>query len=134
MDKYLQPNESLIRLTEEYKKYGSIVVAFDFDGTVYDFHKKGDTYPNVIELLRNLKSIGCYLICWTANEDSELVINYLTDNSIPFDAINENPPFFPSKARKIYHNVLLDDRAGLLQVYNELSTLYKTVNDNNKSN
>ena len=70
MDQYLRVNSSYERLKSEYDKYGSIVVAFDFDNTVYDFfHKEGHTYDDVIQLLRNLKSIGCYLICFTASED-----------------------------------------------------------------
>jgi len=131
MDQYLRVNSSYERLKSEYDKYGSIVVAFDFDNTVYDFHKEGHTYDDVIQLLRNLKSIGCYLICFTASEEIEFIHNYLVYNKIPFDSINENPPFFKSNSKKIYYNVLLDDRAGLIQIYWELTKLY---NECNKSN
>jgi hypothetical protein len=74
-------------------------------------------------LLKDLKSINCYLICWTGQEDLEFVSDYLIKNDIPFDAINENPPFHKSKSRKIYANAYLDDRAGLKQVYSELTEL-----------
>jgi len=127
MDFYLNPENSKNRLIEEYKKYGSLVVAFDFDDTVYDFHKKGRIYDNVITLIKKLKSINCYLICWTGQEDLEFVSNYLTDNEIPFDVINENPPFHKLKSRKVYANVYLDDRAGLHQVYNELEFLTENI-------
>lgn len=123
IDEYLKQNASLQRLEKEYQQYKSLVVAFDFDNTVYDFHQKGETYNNIIELLRVLKNKGCYLICFTANPNYDFVNDYLVENSIPFDAINENPPFFKSEERKIYYNVLLDDRAGLIQVYNELTYL-----------
>ena len=73
--------------------------------------------------INELKEIGCYMICFTANADKDFVLNYLTENKIPFDAINENPPFFKCEERKIYFNALLDDRAGLQQVYNELNLL-----------
>lgn len=132
-DEYLVENASFMRLFNEYNKYGSIVVAYDFDNTVYDFHKKGETYENVIELLRELKSIGCYLTVWTANTDEAFVAQYLHMNEIPFDGYNENPPFFKSDARKIYYNALLDDRAGLLQVYQELKLLIRLIKNKQKN-
>lgn len=127
IDEYLKPNASFLRLYKEYKQYNSLVIAYDLDNTVYDFHKKGESYLQVIELLRELKKIGCYLICFTANSDRDFVVNYLTQNNIPFDKINENPPFFNSTERKIYYNAFLDDRAGLLQVYSELHLLLQIL-------
>ncbi|WP_316786742.1 hypothetical protein [Pedobacter frigiditerrae] len=123
MDFYLNPFNSSARLIDEYQKYGSIVIAYDFDDTVYDFHKKGRMYNQVIDLLRELNSINCFLICWTGQEDIQLVKTYLAENNIPFDTINENPPFYKSESRKVYANAYLDDRAGLNQVYNELIDL-----------
>ena len=49
------------------------------------------------------------------------------ENYIPFDAINENPPFFKSKSRKIYYNELLDDRAGLRESFERLLKLYNEI-------
>jgi hypothetical protein len=40
MDYYLNTENSSNRLLVEYNKYGTLVVAYDFDDTVYDFHKK----------------------------------------------------------------------------------------------
>jgi trehalose-6-phosphatase len=131
MDFYLNPENSFNRLLEEYNQYQSIVVAFDFDDTVYDFHKKGRLYNDVIELLKKLKSINCYLICWTGQQDLEFVSDYLKNHNIPFDAINENPTFHKSISKKIYANAYLDDRAGLKQVYNELNSLIKILNNGN---
>ena len=131
MDFYLNAQNSSDRLLGEYNEYGSLVVAFDFDDTVFDFHKKGRVYSDVIKLLQELKSINCYLICWTANENLEMVVSYLKDEGIPFDALNENPPFFKSNNRKVYANAYLDDRAGLRQVYDELNNLLITVKKKN---
>ena len=126
-DQYLAVNSSFQRLYDEYKKYGSLVIAYDFDNTVYDFHSGGHTYTEVIELLRDLKSLGCFLTVWTANSDEQLVAQYLHMNEIPFDAINENPPFWKGTERKIYYNALLDDRAGLAQVFSELRQLVTII-------
>lgn len=104
------------RLIREYDEHNSIVVAFDFDDTVYDYHNKGFTYPRVIDALRRAKAVGCYLICWTGQQNVNLVGSYLIDNEIPFDVINDNPPFAKVNLltpRKVYANIYLDDRAGL---------------------
>jgi FMN phosphatase YigB (HAD superfamily) len=128
IDPYLRPNYAFNRLLAEYNKYGSLVVAFDFDDTVFDFHKKGHEYEVIIQLLRELKKINCYLICWTASENLEFVKQYLLEKEIPFDAINENPPHFKDNtAKKIYYNVLLDDRAGLIETYELLLDLYHQI-------
>lgn len=127
MDEYLVPSASLTRLHNEYNLHKSLVVAYDFDNTVYDFHQKGQSYGCVINLLRELKDAGCYLICFTANSDKGFIVNYLLENEIPVDAINENPPFFKCNERKIYFNVLLDDRAGLIQTYTELTQLLNLI-------
>jgi hydroxymethylpyrimidine pyrophosphatase-like HAD family hydrolase len=132
MDFYLKAKNSSSRLADEYLKYGTLVVAFDFDDTVYDFHQKGRQYEEMIGLLKKLKSIDCYLICWTGQEDLEFVRSYLRLNDIPFDAVNENPPFHQSTSRKIYANAYLDDRAGLKQVFDELNSLVQSVKTKNR--
>ena len=131
MDEYLIPNSSFLRLYKEYIQYGSLVIAYDFDNTVFDFHQKGNTYWNVIMLLRKLKELNCICICFTANQDEDFVRDYCKTNNIPLDKLNENPDFFKSKARKIYYNVLLDDRSGLSQTYQELTLLTNLINNKN---
>lgn len=101
MDFYLDRVNVQDRLLSEYYRHDSLVIAFDFDDTVYDFHKKGRLYSDVIQLLK--------------------------ENDIPFDTINENPPFRNSSSRKIYANAFLDDRAGLLQSYEDLTILIKQL-------
>lgn len=134
MDFYLNTSNSATRLIDEYQKYGALIIAYDFDDTVYDFHKKGRAYCQVIDLLIALKSINCYLICWTGQEDILFVKSYLSENNIPFDTINENPPFYKSNSRKVYANAYLDDRAGLKQVYDELASLVKFAKKDNHGN
>lgn len=127
MDFYLNKEHTYQRLLREYRQYNSLVVAFDFDNTVYDFHGKGWQFPKLIQLLKELKKIGCYLIIFTANEDEELIKQHCQKHQIPYDAINENPPFYQSTARKIYFNILLDDRAGLKESYVHLTKLIEEV-------
>lgn len=124
---YLSDNYCITRLIAEYRKYGSLVVAYDFDNTVYDYHKQGHDYSEVIELIRECHQYGLILIVFTAEEDTLKVSNWLTAQNIPFDLINENPPFFQSESRKIYWNVLLDDRAGLWSSFVQLSAVIEYI-------
>src|SRR5215831_2428794 len=127
LDEYLTPGASYNRLVAEYYKHKSLCVGFDFDSTVHDYHKKGATYNMVIQLLRELKEIGCTLICWTAYPTHDYVITFLDEHNIPFDGVNINGIELPWESRKPFFNALLDDRAGLLQVYTELNEPVKTV-------
>ena len=70
------------------------------------------------------------MIVFTANDDEDFVKKYCNENKIPFDAINENPPFFKFKSRKIYYNILVDDRAGLREAYDHLEKLIHHLNTN----
>lgn len=136
MDKYLDPLANFERLLAEYKRYGSLTIGFDFDDTVHDYHKTGHTYDLVKQLIRDLHSIGCKLVCWTAYKDIGYVVEFLTANDIPFHAVNEGGIPLPWESKKPFFSALLDDRAGLLQVYTDLRKLVdhiKSKNDNNTS-
>lgn len=120
---FLDSENTYQRLLREYQAYGSLVVAVDFDNTLYDYHHQGLDCSEIIALLHDLRRIGCYLIIWTAAEDEGFVQDFCVQNNIPFDAVNENPPFFTSASRKIYYNELLDDRAGLAESFHRLQRL-----------
>lgn len=123
MDTYLDHKNVVKRLVDEYRFHEGLVVAYDFDNTVYDYRKKGDTYDMVVDLLRTLEKVpGISFVVWTgtANERHDFVRAYLQANDIPYHTINENPSFFKSSSRKIFYSILLDDRAGLVSAYNAL--------------
>lgn len=132
MDYYLNEANLIHRLVKEWREYGQLIIAYDFDNTVFDFHADGHTYGEVIQLLQESKEFGAFLIVYTAREDNELgfVSHYLKSNDIPFDTINEGPPFLPFTGKKLYYNLLLDDRAGLPSAYRVLKeALYHMKND-----
>lgn len=137
MDRYLEQGKNLARLLAEYKRYGSLTIGFDFDDTVYDCYGNQLTYPLMRQLLRDLKSINCRLICWTANGDLGFVVEFLEKNNIPFDAVNEGGIPLPWETKKPFFSALLDDRAGLIQMYEELKelvTIVKAENERNSTN
>jgi hypothetical protein len=122
MDYFLDDTNCVARLVSEYERYGSLIVAYDYDSTVFDYHGKGLKYDDVIDLLRHCRSMGFHLTVFTSCNDDRFpeIRVYLTQIDIPFDGINETPDFIPFQGRKVYYNILLDDRAGLSAAYNQL--------------
>lgn len=134
IDEFLMPTANFDRLLWEYRKYGSLCIGFDFDGTVHDYHKTGASHEMVRQLLRDLKEIGCTLVCWTAYEKLGYVATFLDEYKIPFDSINEGGIKLPWDSKKPFFSALLDDRAGLLQTYTDLRLLVDTIKAENEKN
>lgn len=121
-DRFLDDERVTDRLIEEYEKYGRLIVAVDFDNTIFDFHKRGDTFPKVIEILRRAYSLKCKIIIYTnrTGERLEEVREYMKNNDIPYDTINE--PILKlhdndGQGNKLFYSIFLDDRAGLSSAY-----------------
>lgn len=129
MDYFLNDTHCVERLVTEYKKYGNLIVAFDYDNTIFDYYKMGESFNNVIELLQECKKLNFHLICFTSCDGDRFpeIIDYMNKNNIPFDGINETPDFIPFKGRKVYYNILLDDRAGLSASYDILWKVIYTI-------
>lgn len=135
MDFFLSEEHITERLIAEWEKYGSLVIAYDFDNTVYDFHKQGHSYDVVIQLLRECKGQNAHLMVYTARRDDELsfVRSYLDEKQIPYDSINETPDFLPFEdGKKLYFNILIDDRAGLPSAYRCLSQAVERMKQKDK--
>lgn len=124
----------LERLKNEYDKYGKLIVAFDFDNTIYDFHKNEGDYSEVIDLLKECIKLEFDLILFTVDEDPDKVsekVRWLVSNDLwsyksSHFFVNTGPLF--SGSRKPYYNILLDDRAGLEESYNILKQVVDYAN------
>ena len=124
----------LERLKNEYDKYGKLIVAFDFDNTIYDFHKNEGDYSEVIDLLKECIKLEFDLILFTVDEDPDKVsekVRWLVSNDLwsyksSHFFVNTGPLF--SGSRKPYYNILLDDRAGLEESYNILKQVIDYAN------
>jgi len=113
MDYYMNDQNCVDRLFNEWRQHGKIIIAYDMDDTVFDFHNKGLQYTDVVSLLNDVKKVGAYFICFTGRTDLDIVKQYLINKDIPFDKINENMDFADFTGRKVYANIYLDDRGGL---------------------
>lgn len=127
-DYYLNRRNFYKRLKDEYYKYGKLIIAFDFDDTIYDFHNKGRHYNKVIKLLQDWRG-DAYFILYTASDETRFqsMKLYMEEHGICVHAINENISKNVPQGGKIYYNVLLDDRAGLNTSYWALKKLLKHI-------
>lgn len=89
--------------------------AFDFDGTMVEneFPRIGNQCPKTIEMIKTLYSeLRNIIIIWTCRDNNLLLKmkEYLIDEKIPYDFINENP-LFKTNSPKIFAHKYYDDRA-----------------------
>lgn len=120
MDEYLIEDAAYKRLVEDHKRWGSIYVAYDFDSTVSPFHNLDASHEMVKQLIRDLKAVGATVVCWTANPDHTFVEEYLKKENIPCDGINTDGIYLGYSSKKPFFSALLDDRAGLKSMYEDL--------------
>ncbi len=134
-DPYLKEKNAVERLLKEYRKHPRLIVAVDFDDTVFDYHGGGDNHERVLQLLRECKKHNFYIVVWTASDPSRFdeMKLFLSDRGIKIDSINENPIPLPfGNHKKIYYNILLDDRAGLRSAVDTLETLLFLIDNEPK--
>lgn len=116
----------ITRLIDEYHKYKSLVIGFDFDNTVFDYHNNGQCYAQVIDILKQCKDLGFTLCLCTSELDPEWLdwkVKYCEHFGIKPDYINESPILKGTK--KPFFSILLDDRAGLQSAFLILQSVIK---------
>lgn len=114
-DPFLSDYKCIERLVLDYVTHGHIIVAYDYDNTVYDYHSKGYTFEAVANLIREAVGYAKFIVYSCSNNARhESMKTYLKENDLPFDTINE-PIVLPNGTNegKIFFSILLDDRAGL---------------------
>lgn len=125
-DSYFNMDKVVNRLCDEFREYGRIVIAYDYDDTISP--NSGDCCDDVIELLQEASKIPeADFIIFTARtpKDYDKITNYVNHLGIRYDAINRNIPrlvdtFGDGKESKVYYSIFLDDRAGLALTYLQL--------------
>lgn len=128
-DPYTQKNMCVQRLIDQYDEHGSLIVAFDFDGTVFDYEQIDAYFPWVVNLIRRCGKLGFSTILFTCREGEDLISaqSYCKALMIPVSYVNESP--VNPHDRKPYFNILLDDRAGLHDACTILETVLEYVHN-----
>lgn len=110
-DRYVDVLPKLARLIREDIQYGSLIIAFDFDNTIHDYHNVGDNYPRTIKALNKAQLRGHTLVLFTSNPDTDFCLQYCKGIGLDIKWVNKSP--IAMGGVKPYYNLLLDDRAGL---------------------
>lgn len=137
----VKPTEKYIkRLTQEWLQYGRIILGCDFDDTIspWKFNSEEDLLQitKIVKLLTEAKRTGAYIVIFTScNEDRHDEIKlYCQSLGLEIDSINKNPIELPyGNSGKIYANIFLDDRAGLLESLDVLETAMYRVRGERRS-
>lgn len=126
-DPYLSQSKCIYRLFDDYQAHKSLLVAFDFDDTIFDFHNKGYEYPALVDILKQCQELGFTLILFTGNEGEKLYdcIEYCNFLGLTIKYANESP--IMKENRKPFYNIFLDDRAGLGDAYYILTETIKLI-------
>lgn len=123
------------RLYTEWIIHGQIIIALDYDDTISPW--KVDTpelFQMVLSLVRKCQKEGSALVAINTCSDPqrrEEIFKYCEENGIKVSTINENaiPHLIYGNHGKMFANIYLDDRGGLLQsmeILEEALTRYVT--------
>ena len=123
------------RLVKEWRTHGKIVLSVDFDSTLYPYHtiENQKDIDRTIELVQLAHAIGAYIVIFTASEKEryQFIQEYCDSIKIPVSSINENPIDLPyGKNGKIFANIYLDDRGGIIE---SLNILDEAINEMQKN-
>lgn len=94
-----------------------MIIAVDYDGTLFS---NGKVNTRLIERLRTAQRRGDTVILWTCREGERLreAVTVLVRNGLRPNCVNQNAPEAIAKmrhdSRKIYADVYIDDKAGMI--------------------
>lgn len=114
------------RLLEEWKQHGKIIISVDYDDTIckWNLNNNADV-ARTIRLVKEAYNTGAYVVIFTASAVDRYpeIQEYCDKLEIPISCINKNPIDLPyGNNGKIYYNINLCDRSGLLQALDILET------------
>lgn len=127
-DTFFSIEKCIETLKNDYKKYGRVIIAYDFDDTVKpsNLEYKCDAVVKLLQLCSKFSDFE--MICFTARtkkSDINEVKDVLGKLNIRCDAINEDCYRIQQQTEyehesKILFSVFLDNRAGLDSAYKTL--------------
>jgi hypothetical protein len=129
-DPFLFTKTLVDKLYKEYKNNPKLIIAVDFDDTIYDYNNNGTTHKYVIDLLKECQELNFYIVVYTARmkKHFDVIAPYMEKIGIKIAAINENAVDLPyGRDGKIYYNILLDDKAGLGQACSALKQVVEII-------
>lgn len=123
------------RLLIEWRTHGKIIIAVDFDSTIFPYHtlNNKEDIERTIYLVKKAHEIGAYIVIFTASVESrfDFIREYCESIKVPIDSINKNPIELPyGNNGKIYYNLNICDRSGLNESLNILEEVINEMKTN----
>lgn len=131
------------RLITEWEQHGKVIIAVDFDDTIspWKFNTDEDRvfFDKVINTITIAKQTGAFVVVFTACDPSrhEDIRSYCMSKGLAIDSINETPVHsipYGKNGAKIYANIFIDDRAGLIEALDILEKAMYTIRSRVNSN
>jgi hydroxymethylpyrimidine pyrophosphatase-like HAD family hydrolase len=130
MDYFFDTQKCIDRLYDEYQKHKKLIIACDFDDTIFDFHGRGSSHEEVIQLLKECNALGFYVVLFSASKPERypMMMEFTKNLGVEVACINKNVVELKyGNNGKIYYNILLDDRAGLFQAVTTLRAVIEKI-------
>jgi hypothetical protein len=130
------------KLLKNYNKHGFLIVACDWDDTIFNYSNiPGADNTEIISLLKKCKKLNFKIVIYTVSSPERYseIYNYCEKIGLKIDGINVHVGGPKFDNAKLYYNILLDDKSGLLETYFTLKNivdylknkhLQKTVDEN----
>ena len=135
-DPFMDESICVDRLVTEWRKHGRILIATDFDDSVFGFHDPTDTHPKMLALLKECSDMGCLITIFTAATPTrwDMMREFLETRGVKVASINKNAIELPyGNWGKPYWNILVDDRAGLPSAYRVLKAAAAEIKKDQKT-
>ena len=120
----MDKNPYVQRLANEWIEHDNIIIGVDFDDTIYPYREDITNHREVIDAIKKAMTSRATIIIYTGSAPTRYpeILKYCEEVGIVVDRINENviAPFGDN--RKIYCNIYLDDRSGLKEALNILTS------------
>ena len=126
MNSYLDDRKAINRLKKEYLQHKKLIIGFDFDNTIYDYHEENLELTPIINLLKRCSKLKFIMCLYTIDNNLYFKRTHTRMLGINIDYVNTSPVILGNG--KPYFNILLDDRAGLSASYNILLTTLNELN------
>lgn len=128
------------RLVKEWREHGKIIIAVDYDSTIsaWPTIENSEDIERTIQLLQVAHQTGAHIVVFTACKQDrfEAIQKHCDEKQIPISGINVSPvETIYGNGQKLYANIFLDDRAGLIQALDMLErAMYIIRSDKSKKN
>mgnify|MGYP003525552653 FL=1 len=119
------------KISGVFSTHNNLIIAVDFDDTIYDWKEKGYSCDYVLDLVKRCQvKLNAKIILFTCrdNEYLDFAVNYCITNGVTLHGVNENPDHPPTKSKPFY-NILLDDKASLSETCSALEKLIYTIEE-----